>query len=91
MLRRLILAHLALGLPAIALAQTDTPQPARDPAAMFARVDTNKDGVITLEEWLAIGRREIGFKFLDADHDGKMTPTEFAEGVAKFGAYAKPR
>lgn len=91
MLRRLIAAHLAVAAAAAAFAQTDAPPPLRDPAAMFAKADANKDSVIVLEEWLAIGRREMGFKLMDADGNGKMTQAEFAAGLAKFRAYAKPR
>ena len=74
-----------------ALAQTETQPPRRDPAAMFSKADANQDKSIVLAEWLAIGRREMGFKLMDADRDGKVNQSEFTAGLEKFRAYAKPR
>lgn len=91
MILRLIAAHIVVATAAVAFAQTDAPPPLRDPAAIFAKADANKDSVIVLEEWLAIGRREMGFNLMDVDGNGKMTQAEFAAGLAKFRAYAKSR
>jgi hypothetical protein len=90
MISRLIAISIAAATSGTVLAQTDTPPP-RDPAAMFAKADANKDKAIVLTEWLAIGRREMGFKLMDADRDGKVTQPEFTAGLEKFRAYAKPR
>ena len=51
----------------------------------FAKVDTNHDGVLSLAEWTAAGRRERGFKMIDADGNGKLTPAELKAAMAKFG------
>lgn len=59
--------------------------PADKGKAMFDKVDTNHDGVITLDEWTAIGRRQRGFDMIDADHDGKVTPDELRAAAAKYG------
>lgn len=92
--RTLVLAT-ALLFPIAAQAQ-DTPAPAPVPAPapaasptergaeMFAKADTNGDGVLTLDEWKAAGRRERGFAFIDADHDGKVTPDELKAAAARF-------
>ena len=49
-------------------------------AALFAQADTNKDGALSKEEWLAAGRQERGFAFMDADTDGKLTAEELRAG-----------
>ncbi|QJU58242.1 EF-hand domain-containing protein [Sphingomonas sp. AP4-R1] len=51
---------------------------------MFARADQDKDGTLSLSEWKAIGRREEGFKFIDADKNGKVTPAEIRAAVAAY-------
>lgn len=50
----------------------------------FDAIDTNEDGTISLAEWKAAGRREQGFKFMDADGDHKLTKEELMEGIKKF-------
>ena len=59
------------------------PQPNRDPAAIFKQRDTDRDGLLTLEELIgnpegrnvpALTKR---FKALDRDQDGKLTVAEF--------------
>ena len=91
MISRLIAMTIAAATSGTVLAQTGAPPQPRDPAAMFAKADANKDKTIVLTEWLAIGRREMGFKLMDADGDGKVTQPEFTAGLEKFRAYAKPR
>ena len=39
----------------------------------FEAMDTNHDGVVTLDEWKAAGRREERFSAIDANHTGKIT------------------
>ena len=66
-------------------AMTQTP-PAPDRAqAAFDKADSNRDGSLTLAEWTAAGRRERGFKMIDADGDGKVTPGELRAAMAKYG------
>lgn len=43
-------------------------------AGRFKKSDTNNDGVISKEEFLA--RSEKRFNEIDADHDGKISPQE---------------
>jgi Ca2+-binding EF-hand superfamily protein len=42
--------------------------------AWFNRIDSNRDGRIGLEEFLADGRKQ--FAIMDIDHDGLITPSE---------------
>lgn len=44
----------------------------------FNMVDTNHDGVLSLDEWTAAGRRADRFAKIDANHDGKVTREEIA-------------
>ena len=53
-------------------------------AQIFKRLDANGDGVITLEEWLAAGRKETGFKLVDTNVDGKITLEELQAAIAKI-------
>lgn len=76
-------------LPVVQVAEA---QPVRrDPAAVFAMLDTNKDGFVSRDEFLTAHRpgrnadtdqvktrREAIFARLDTDHDGKLSPQEFA-------------
>ena len=57
----------------IALAQ---PAPADSPRAKLMAADANKDGKWDKAEWLAAGRREMGFSFCDTGKDGFVDPAE---------------
>ena len=52
----------------------------------FEAMDTNNDGVITLDEWKAAGRREDRFAMLDDNHDGKVTREELSSFMEKMRA-----
>ena len=79
----LLLTFAALISAGAANAQTS---PAHDKAkAAFDKVDTNHDGVLSLDEWKAAGRRERGFKMIDANGDGQLTPDELKAAMAKYG------
>jgi Ca2+-binding EF-hand superfamily protein len=76
------LAALGMLLPLAAQAQETAP--ADKARAAFAKVDTDKDGALSLAEWTAAGRRQRGFRMIDADKDGKLTPAELQAAMAKY-------
>ncbi len=58
-------------------------------AEAFAKLqaaDTNKDDKWDKPEWLAAGRREMGFNFIDADKDGFVTKAELKAGMERMKA-----
>jgi Ca2+-binding EF-hand superfamily protein len=79
---------MTLSLAAIVTAQIPSAL-AQDASAkaqeMFTKADTNQDGVLSLEEWKAAGRRDRGFSMIDANKDGKVTPDELRAAAAKRG------
>ncbi len=81
---------LASGIAAGAVAQTAAaaPAPANPDTALKALIaaDANKDGAWDKAEWLAAGRREMGFNFIDTDRNGRVTREELQIGVAKARA-----
>lgn len=48
--------------------------------------DANKDGKWSKEEWLAAGRREMGFNLLDGDKDGFVSRVELTKGMKRMRA-----
>jgi Ca2+-binding EF-hand superfamily protein len=70
--------------------------PSQFPAQAFDRLDENKDGFVDEEEWGRMRGRMMGgggprsgeslTKFLDANHDGKVTREEFARVAQLFDA-----
>lgn len=76
---------LALALLAVtpALAQNTPPS---TPRQRLIAADTNKDGKWSKAEWLAAGRREMGFAMIDADKDGFVTQPELMEGMKRMQA-----
>jgi len=70
--------------PGAAPAAGDAAKPKRDPAEVFKKLDTNSDGKISLEEFLAgpAGKKDAekakeNFKRRDKDNDGFLTLEEF--------------
>ncbi|WP_343698968.1 EF-hand domain-containing protein [Caulobacter sp.] len=84
MTRRMIVAALVgVGLlAAMSAAAQPSPEQAK---AMFAQIDTNKDGALSAAEWKAAGRRDRGFEMADTNKDGKITPEELRALAAKYG------
>jgi hypothetical protein len=77
---------------AAATVVTAQPAPPTDAAGMadarakMIAADANKDGKWDKAEWLAAGRREMGFVFMDGDKDGFVTPVEMKAGMEKMQA-----
>lgn len=71
------------GAPAFA---QDAPPPPAVPRERLMAADANKDGKWSKEEWLAAGRREMGFNLIDADKDGFVTQPELIEGMKRMQA-----
>lgn len=73
-----------------AAAQTPAPAAAApagaDARARLMAADADKDGKWSKAEWLAAGRREQGFAFVDADGDGLVTQAELRTGMEKAQA-----
>jgi hypothetical protein len=75
-----------------ATAATAQPAPPADAAGMadarakLMAADANKDGKWDKNEWLAAGRREMGFVFMDGDKDGFVTQDELKAGMARMQA-----
>lgn len=82
----LLIACALFALPVTALAQADGqtpppgdwgnggPGPRMTPDERFAKMDVNKDGFITRDEFK--GRRPEMFDMMDANKDGKLTKDE---------------
>jgi hypothetical protein len=94
-MKAFIPALILIAAPAIALAQPPGggaggpprgPQTPEQIEAQFKQMDTNKDGVVTKDEWLAAGRREQGFARFDQKGDGKVTLDEMKAVAAQFAA-----
>lgn len=47
-------------------------------------LDTDGDGAVSRAEWLAAGRLEQGFAFMDSDRDGRLSPQELRQGMARL-------
>lgn len=43
----------------------------------FDALDTDHDGTVSRDEWIAAGRNPKRFDLIDADHDGTITRAEF--------------
>jgi Ca2+-binding EF-hand superfamily protein len=75
---------LLAGAAVLALAATTAQAQAPDPAAIFAQFDTNKDGGISKEEFVAAGRPEARFAAVDANGDGKIDQAELTTAIQRM-------
>jgi hypothetical protein len=77
----------AVLLAAVPTSAQPAPAPAQSPAReRLMAADADKDGRWSKAEWLAAGRREMGFAMLDADKDGFVTRPELADGMKRMRA-----
>src|SRR5690349_17089955 len=79
-----VAAALSLPLAAHAAKENKKKSDDKNPAAQFAALDKDSDGVITQEEYVAAMKDKLGddgskshFAELDKNHDGKLTKEEF--------------
>lgn len=91
-MRPLLIALTLLASPVEAHAQDNAtapppPSPPTEEArAKLIAADTDHDGRWSRAEWLAAGRRERGFDFMDTDKDGFLTPAEIKAGLERLQA-----
>jgi hypothetical protein len=71
-----LIATAALAQPAPEAAAQANASAEASARAKFIAADVNKDGKWDMPEWLAAGRREMGFGFCDANKDGFVDPAE---------------
>ncbi len=82
---RLTLLIASLLTATAAMAQT-TPADMAEARAKLVAADANKDGKWDKPEWLAAGRREMGFTMLDGDKDGFVSQDELKTGMERMRA-----
>ena len=77
-----VLGLLFLAAPVLAQASGGQPPQGRG-GKFFDATDTNKDGALSREEWIAAGRKPEGFAMMDLNKDGKVTREEGREAMRK--------
>jgi hypothetical protein len=77
-MRFVIMAASAVALLGGVSAEAQMP-PAADVIKMW---DTNGDGAVSKDEWVAAGRPAERFDAVDANHDGKITAAELDAAMA---------
>jgi Ca2+-binding EF-hand superfamily protein len=80
-MRRIVLASLLVLAAGPVRAQpvampATAPQLERDSVTAVVRMDSNHDGAISRQEWLANGALDADFTAVDADKDGRVTVAE---------------
>ena len=81
-MRLLVLAAAATALLAAAGAAAAQQQQMPSAADIIKQWDTNKDGTVSKDEWVAAGRPPERFDMVDANKDGKITADELAAAMA---------
>ena len=87
-----LLAAATIAQPAVAGALAQGPAPADIARAKLVAADANKDSKWDRAEWLAAGRREMGFAFCDTNKDDFVDQAELkicAEKARAMGMTAQ--
>ena len=92
-MKALMMILLAAGLICPAGASGQAAPAGQGQGTFFSSADTNGDGYLSKEEFLAVVPQagEEGFRFTDRDGDGKISHQEFAEMPGGRGQGPRPR
>jgi Ca2+-binding EF-hand superfamily protein len=87
-----------VALPAASFAAKGDKKSDKTPAADFAKLDKDSDGVVTEAEYVDAMKDKLGadgakthFAELDKDHDGKLTKDELGAGAAHGKKHGKKK
>lgn len=73
---------LAGAISAFALSHAIAAEPATSPSTNLSSFDSNKDGAVSSQEYLAKGGQKQGFKAGDSNGDGKLDGSELSKAIA---------
>lgn len=82
---------LAGAISAFALSHAIAAEPAAPSSTDLNSFDSNKDGSVSQEEYLAKGGQKEGFKAGDANGDGKLDSGELSKAIAAEMGVEPPR
>jgi Ca2+-binding EF-hand superfamily protein len=87
-----------VALPAASFAAKGDKKSDKTPAAEFAKLDKDGDGIVTEAEYVDAMKDKLGadgakthFAELDKDHDGKLTKDEFGAAAAHAKKHGKKK